>query len=82
MSQTLKTIQSLIVEKLGFSQADMDENKPMKEYGIDSLTQVELLFTIEEHFQIQVPDSRMKVETLQQLSNLVDELVAAKSSAA
>ncbi|PHV12924.1 phosphopantetheine-binding protein [Chitinimonas sp. BJB300] len=77
MSTTLTTIQDLIVEKYGVDRAELLPNRPLSEFGLDSLSQVELLFTVEETFDITISDDRAQVGNLAELTALVDELLEA-----
>ncbi len=50
----------------------------LTELGLDSLTVVELLFDVEDEFEIEVPEERATFQTLAEAAALVDELVQAK----
>ena len=52
-----------------------------EELGIDSMDAVEVLFALENEFDITIPDEEAKaVRSIQQMVDGVDKLVAAKSS--
>ena len=54
-----------------------------EELGIDSMDAVEVLFALENEFDITIPDEEAKaVRSIQQMVDGVDKLVAAKSSGA
>ena len=78
MSSSLPEIQTLIHAKFGIDAATLDPNASMREKGFDSLALVEFLFAIEDRFGISMSDEDSNVDTLAQLSLLVDKLVAAK----
>ena len=48
------------------------------ELGLDSLTIIELLFDVEEEFEIEIPEDRATFETLAEAAALVEELIQAK----
>ena len=64
---------------LNVSSETIDVDTPLADYGLDSLALAELLFTVEEHFNIDLPDDRSDVKTLAGLAGLIDELKPAAS---
>jgi len=77
---SLKELQELVHEKFGIEASALDPNASMREKGFDSLALVEFLFAIEDRFGISMSDEDSNVDTLAQLSTLVDKLVAAKAA--
>ncbi len=62
-------------------EVDPDAIRPeatLTELGLDSLTVVELLFDVEDEFEIEIPEERATFQTLAEAAALVDELVQAK----
>ncbi|MEP6873639.1 MAG: acyl carrier protein [Burkholderiales bacterium] len=78
---SLKELQDLVHEKFDIDAAALDPNASMREKGFDSLALVEFLFAIEDRFGISMSDEDSNIDTLAQLSVLVDKLVAAKKPA-
>jgi acyl carrier protein len=78
---TLSEIQDLIHKKYGVDTATLDANASLREAGIDSLTLVEMLFAIEDHYGISVPEKYNTVDTLTELAAAVDEIRAEKATA-
>ncbi|WP_374349855.1 acyl carrier protein [Chitinimonas sp.] len=76
MSSTLKQLQDLIVEKYGIAIEELAPEKGLADFGLDSLSQVELLFSVEEHFKIEIPEERAQVANLNALAALVDSILA------
>jgi acyl carrier protein len=74
MSDTLTELKQLIQTKVDVDVATLDNDKPLAEYGLDSLTLVELMFSIEDHFNVVFPDSAPNLDTLSGISALVDQL--------
>ncbi len=71
---TLEELKQLIHTSFGIDTELLKADLPLAEYGLDSLSQAELLFNVEEHFNIDLPDSRQDVNTLAGLAQLIDEL--------
>ena len=74
MPDTLVSLKQLIHDKFDIDGATLDVNKPLSEYGLDSLAQVELMFTVEDHFNVNLPSSASNIDTLTGLSVLIDQL--------
>lgn len=53
----------------------------LDELGIDSLSVMELLFKIEEEFDIQVPNDQVPLVTIQDVASYVDSLIAQQAGA-
>ncbi|MFA5914024.1 MAG: acyl carrier protein [Burkholderiales bacterium] len=71
---TIEELKQLIHEKFEIDVATLNADAPLADYGLDSLSLAELLFTVEEHFNVDFPDNRQDVNTLRSLSALIDEL--------
>ena len=76
---SLKELQDLIHEKYGIEPSALDPHGSMRDKGVDSLALVEFLFTVEEHFHIDMPDADSKIDTLAELADVVDRTLAAKT---
>ena len=73
---TLNELKSLIQAYFGIEPESMKPDTPLADYGIDSLSLAELVFSIEDHFKLDFPDTRTDISTLSQLSVAIDELRA------
>ena len=71
---TLAELKTLIQNTFGIAADKLEADAPLADYGLDSLALAELLFTVEEHFNIDLPDDRSDVKTLAGLAGLIDEL--------
>lgn len=78
-SSTLSEILKIIKDSYDIDPDSIDPNKPLAEFGLDSLSLAELIFAIEDHFHIQYPESRTQVQTLAELAQAVDESRVAES---
>ena len=71
---TLQELTQLIHKKFDIDTAALKPELPLEEYGLDSLSLAELLFTIEEDFNIQFPERPENIDTLAGLAALVEQL--------
>jgi acyl carrier protein len=76
---TFDEVVQLIHEKFGVEPGVLAPTTSLTEFGLDSLTLVELIFAIEEHFGIQIPD-HADIKNLEALTALIDELSASQAS--
>lgn len=77
---TLAEIQDLIQSKFDVSPSMLDPNASLREHGIDSLTLVEFLFAVEDHFKISMPEKYSSIDTLAALADAVDEVRASAAA--
>jgi acyl carrier protein len=68
----------VLSDKYDVSPDAISPEATLTELGLDSLTVVELLFDVEDEFEIEVPEERATFQTLAEAVALVDELVKAK----
>lgn len=78
---SLSDLQELIHTKFGIDPTTLDPHASMRERGVDSLALVEFVFAVEDKFGISVPDENANLDTLAELAEVVDKLVAAKQAA-
>ena len=74
MSSTLNELLELIHDKFDIDPATIDPDKPLEEYGLDSLSKAELLFSIEDRFGFEYPEQYTAVNTLHALIEVIDRL--------
>ena len=77
---TLEELKQLIHEKFDIETSTLKPDVPLTDYGLDSLSLAELLFTVEEHFDIDFPDNRKDINTMRGLAGLIDELRAPQAA--
>jgi len=77
---TLATVQKLIAEELDLPVDDLDPARPLEELGIDSLSVIEVMFKLEDSFDIEMPDERVPIRTVQDIADLVDRLLRERGS--
>ena len=76
---TFDEVVQLIHETFGVEPGVLAPATTLTEFGLDSLTLVELIFAIEEHFGIQIPD-HADIKNLKALTDLIDELRESQGS--
>lgn len=76
----LAVIQQLIAASAEVPLESLDPNRPLEELNVDSLTVLEVMFDIEDKFNIKMPEERVPIRTLQDIADLVDRLVAQRST--
>ncbi|CAM3980007.1 acyl carrier protein [Roseateles saccharophilus] len=83
MSNTLDQLCTIAQRELGAEALNDKVNTPFSELGMDSLGLVDFMFTVEDHFHVNIEHDRaLQNPTLTGLAALVDELIAAKAEPA
>lgn len=77
---SLQEIQDLIHKKYGVDPAALDAHASLRGHGVDSLTLVEFVFAVEDHYHISIPEKYADVDTLAALAVAVDEILAAQAA--
>ncbi len=71
---TIEKIKEIISEQTGIDTEKLRENTTIEDIMADSLDTVELLMSVEEAFDIDIPDSEAeKLRSLGELSDYVDK---------
>ena len=83
MPTTAETLETILTEKFHVPREKIRLDAPLAELGLDSLDLIEVLFEVEETFDIRVPQDgpAIKAATLQQLLDTVTGLVEAAPAA-
>jgi len=80
MSNTLEQLCDIAQRELGAESLNDKVGTPFSELGLDSLGLVDFMFTVEDHFHVNIEHDRaLQNPTLAGLATLVDELLAAKA---
>ncbi|MBQ2490313.1 MAG: acyl carrier protein [Muribaculaceae bacterium] len=78
MSEIEERVKSIIVDKLGVSEAEVTPDATFQQdLGADSLDTVELIMEFEKEFDIQIPDE--KAESIQTVKDAISYIEAAKA---
>ena len=83
MSSVQDTIFDIIARESGIDRAKITPEATLKELEIQSLDAVQILFEIEDHFKITMPDRdpNFDTESVKGLVDAVEKLVADKGTA-
>ena len=83
MSSVQDTIFDIIASESGTDRAKITPEATLKDLDIQSLDAVQILFEIEDHFKITMPDRdpNFDTESVKGLIDAVEKLVAEKGSA-
>ena len=71
---TFDELVSLMSDDFRVDGAAIDLDSDLANLGLDSLELVDLLFTVEEHFGVDMPADTSRFRTLRQLVRLIDDL--------
>jgi acyl carrier protein len=69
-----------MVEQFDLKQEDLTPEATLESLGLDSLSVIEFMFNLEDELKIKLPDERVEIKTLQDVTNLVDRIVAEQSA--
>lgn len=73
---SLPTIQRMMVEQFDLKLEDLTPDATLESLGLDSLSVIEFMFNLEDELKIKMSDERVDIKTLQDVTNLVDSLIA------
>ncbi|HET9644139.1 MAG TPA: acyl carrier protein [Burkholderiaceae bacterium] len=74
---TIGQLKQLLYKQFDIDPGTIDPDAPFAEYNLDSLTVAELMFAIEDHFHVDVPDSAAtSISTLRGLAQMLDSLLS------
>ena len=71
-------VSNAIAKKLEIDVANIKPESTLEELGLDSLDTFDIIFEAEDKLGIKVPNDQVDVKTIQDMTNLLDELLAKK----
>jgi acyl carrier protein len=77
---SLPTIQRMMVDQFDLKLENLTPDATLESLGLDSLSVIEFMFNLEDELKIKLPDERVEIKTLQDVTNLVDRIVAEQSA--
>lgn len=77
---SLPTIQRMMVEQFDLKLEDLTPDATLESLGLDSLSVIEFMFNLEDELKIKLPDERVEIKTLQDVTDLVDRVVAEQTA--
>ena len=80
-TSTLATVQAIVAEELDIALAELRPDRPLEELGVDSLGIIEVMFKLEETFDIRMGDERVPIKTVQDIADNVDKLIRERDAA-
>jgi acyl carrier protein len=81
MNSTLDELRQLIQESFDIDASAIDPARSVLEYGLDSLALTEFLFTVEDHFRVDLSERDDTTTSLGGLAALIDRIRNAPRSA-
>ncbi len=76
MATTLERIKKLFLENFDFPEERLDPEATIESIGLDSLDKIEFLFALEKEFDIKIPDREVKLNSIEDMINVIERLVA------
>ena len=73
---TGERVKRLFVDKLDLNEQELVPMATLDSIGLDSLDKIEFMFVLEDEFKIKIPDREVKINTIQDLIDTIDRLVA------
>jgi acyl carrier protein len=83
VSTTLERLQKLFIARFGYKIEELAATTTLEYLGLDSLNIIEIMFDIENEFNIRIPDRElreMKVKTIQDMVDALDRFVSEQDS--
>jgi acyl carrier protein len=75
---SFEMVSNAIAKKLEIDVATIKPESTLEELGIDSLDTFDIIFEAEDKLGIKVPNDQVDVKTIQDMTNLLDQLLAKK----
>jgi acyl carrier protein len=73
---TLERLQTLLLDHYPLQREDLTPQARLEDLQIDSLGVMELFFNIEDEFQIKVPNDQVQLQTVGDVVDYIDRLIA------
>jgi acyl carrier protein len=75
---SFEMVSNAIAKKLEIDVATIKPESTLEELGLDSLDTFDIIFEAEDKLGIKVPNNQVDVKTIQDMTNLLDQLLAKK----
>jgi acyl carrier protein len=73
---TLERLQKIIVKDFELKPEDLKVSASLESLGLDSMSTIDLLFSIEDEFNIQVSREPVELKMIQDVVDYIDRLIA------
>jgi acyl carrier protein len=83
VSTTLERLQKLFITRFGYKIEELAATTTLEYLGLDSLNIIEIMFDIENEFNIRIPDRElreMKVKTMQDMVDALGRFISEQDS--
>ncbi len=77
---TLTTVQRVMAGELDLAIPELQPNRPLQELGVDSLGISEVMFKLEDEFDIRMDDERVPIGMGREIADIVDRLILARDA--
>jgi acyl carrier protein len=74
MSETMQVLLQQVAERFDKNIDDISPATTLESLEVDSLGKIELLFDLEDHFKVRIPNEAYKLITLQDVADLIDSV--------
>ncbi len=74
MSDTINILIQQVAERFDKNINELSPDMTLESLGVDSLGKIELLFDLEDHFKVRIPNEAYKLITLQDVADLIDSV--------
>ncbi|CAM8392197.1 acyl carrier protein [Candidatus Methylopumilus universalis] len=75
---SFEMVSNAIAKKLEIDVTTIKPESTLEELGLDSLDTFDIIFEAEDKLGIKVPNDQVDVKTIQDMTNLLDQLLAKK----
>lgn len=79
---THERIKKLFLENFDFNEALLKPEATIESLGLDSLDKIEFMFALEKEFDIKIPDREVTINSIQDMIDVIERLVAEQHAAA
>jgi acyl carrier protein len=73
---TLEALQKILADEFKLRAAQLEPEAKLQDLGVDSLGMIELIFKIEDRFNLKIKDDPRPLVTINDLVAFIDELLA------
>ncbi len=77
---TLTTVQRVMAGELDLAIPELQPDRPLQELGVDSLGIIEVMFKLEDEFDIRMDDERVPIGMGREIADIVDRLILARDA--
>jgi acyl carrier protein len=72
----------MLVEQFDLKLEDLSPDVQLDSLGLDSLSVIEFIFSLEDELKIKLSDERIELKTVGDVANFVDKIIAAQKGSA